>query len=137
MTSRAWRKPRQSWTGGPGSGGTDGGVPGTEGDCRGVEEPEPEVVEEWPGMVDASELDADGEPVAIVLEADPVLEDGVDVEDWPSRRLRDRETAARVCGSGAARQVVPEGAGPGGGVVSVPEELEGVAVGCRGVRRGT
>ncbi|KAL3192087.1 hypothetical protein MRX96_018206 [Rhipicephalus microplus] len=122
---------------GPGSGGTDGGVPVPEGDCRGVEEPEPEVGEEWPGIVDASELDTDGEPVAEVLEADPVLEDGVDVEEWPPRRLRDRETVARVCGAGTARQVVPEGAGPERGVVSVPEELEVVAVGCRGGRRGT
>ncbi|KAL3220467.1 hypothetical protein MRX96_029870 [Rhipicephalus microplus] len=122
--------------GGPGSGGTDGGVPRNEGDCRGVEEPKPEVAEEWPGMVVASELDADGEPVAEVLESDPVLEDGVDVEDWPPRRLRDRDTVTRVCSTGGARQAVPEGAGLGDGGVSLLEELQGVAVGCRGLRRG-
>ncbi|KAL3203011.1 hypothetical protein MRX96_042222 [Rhipicephalus microplus] len=87
-------------------------------------------------MVDASELDADGEPVAEVLESDPVLEDGVDVEDLPPRRLRDRETVARVCSSCRPRQAVPVGAGPGDGGVSVPEELQEVTVDCRGLRRG-
>ncbi|KAL3203015.1 hypothetical protein MRX96_042226 [Rhipicephalus microplus] len=82
--------------GGPGSGGTDGGVPGTEGDCRGVGEPEPEVTEEWPGIIDAPELDADGEPLAEVLQTDPALEDGVDEKDAPPRPLGDQETMARV-----------------------------------------
>ncbi|KAL3197119.1 hypothetical protein MRX96_045005 [Rhipicephalus microplus] len=119
------------------AGGTDGGVSRTEGDCRGVEEPEPEVAEKWSGIVDALELDADKELAAEVLETDPVLKDGIDVEDLPPRRLRDRETVAGICSSCGARQAVPKGAGPGDGGVSVPEELEEVAVGCHGLRRGT
>ncbi|KAL3217456.1 hypothetical protein MRX96_032370 [Rhipicephalus microplus] len=113
-TLQAQTKPRQLRTGGPVSGGPDGIIPGTKRDCRGLEQPVPKVAEEWPGMVDAPELDVNGEPVAgqRLLETDPVLKDGVDVEDLPSRRLRDRETVARVCSSGGTRQAVPEGARP-------------------------
>ncbi|KAL3217459.1 hypothetical protein MRX96_032373 [Rhipicephalus microplus] len=79
------------------------------------------MAEEWPGMVDAPELDADREPVAEVLETDPELEDGVDVEDLPPRRLQDQETVARVCSSGGTRQALPEGARAEDGGITVPK----------------